>query len=391
MKDYKKYDYIIAGCGCSGMSLLYRLLRTPLLKSKKILVIDKTNKLNNDRTWCYWEKTNGIFETIVCHSWKSLHFFSNNLSKQLNLEEYTYKMIRGIDFYSFVLNFSKDFDNVTFKNENILKIDTIEKKGLLITEKSEYVAEYIFNSTNLYLPKITNKNTILQHFEGWFIKSKEDSFDPRKGTLMDFRVDQKNGTTFIYFLPISKNEALVEHTLFSEKTLEKDEYKIELKKYISKYLNINNYEVIHKEFGIIPMSLASFERNHKFSKSIINIGTVGGYTKASSGYTFQFIQKNSEIIIKNLLKNILPSPKKTIRDKIYEWYDKTLLDVIISKKMKGKDIFTIIFKKNNIDKILAFLGNESSLKDDLKIMNSLPLLPFLTSGFKHLFKVKNKY
>jgi len=56
--------------------------------------------------------------------------------------------------------------------------------------------------------------------------------------------------------------------------------------------------------------------------------------------------------------------------------------------MKGGEVFTIMFKKNKIDKILAFLANESSLKDDLKIMTSLPLVPFLISGFKHLFKTK---
>ena len=115
-----------------------------------------------------------------------------------------------------------------------------------------------------------------RHFEGWFIKSEEASFNSNVGILMDFRISQKHGTTFMYFLPITKNEALVEYTLFSEKTLQKNEYKIELKKYISKYLNINKYKVIHKEFGIIPMSLAEFERSHKSSKSIINIGTAGG-------------------------------------------------------------------------------------------------------------------
>ena len=388
MKDYKKYDYIIAGSGCAGLSLLYRILNTPVLKSKKILVIDNTKKVSNDRTWCYWEKKDGIFESIVTHRWKSLNFFSTDFSKKLNLKEYTYKMIKGIDFYSFILNFSKDFDNVTFKYENIIKIYSSNEKGHIFTTKSKYIAKYIFNSTNLFNPQITIKNSLLQHFEGWVIKTKESSFDPNIGTLMDFRIDQKHGDTFMYVLPTTENEALIEHTLFSEKILKKEEYEIELKKYISGYLKINEYEILNKEFGIIPMSLASFERNPKSSKCIINIGTAGGYTKASSGYTFQFIQKNCEIIIQNLLKNLPPSPNKTISDKFFEWSDKTLLQVLISNKMKGSDIFSILFKKNKVDRILAFLANESSMKDDIKIMSSVPLFPFLSSGLKHLFRSK---
>lgn len=388
MKDYKKYDYIIAGSGCSGMSLLYRILNNPLLKSKKILVIDNTKKVTNDRTWCYWEKKDGIFESIVTHRWKSLNFFSTNFSKKLNLKKYTYKMIRGIDFYSFILNFTEKFDNVTFKYENITKIYSFNENGHIFTNKSKYIAKYIFNSTNLFNPQITIKNSLLQHFEGWVIKTKEPYFNPKIGTLMDFRVDQKHGDTFMYVLPTSENEALVEHTLFSEKILKKEEYEIELKKYISGYLKINDYEILHKEFGIIPMSLASFERNPKSSKCIINIGTAGGYTKSSSGYTFQFIQKNCEVIIKNLLKKLSPSPKKTISDKFFEWCDKTLLQVIISNKMKGSDVFSILFKNNKVDRILAFLANESSIKDDIRIMSSVPLVPFLSSGLKHLFKRK---
>ncbi len=196
MNDCKKYDYIIAGSGCSGMSLLYRILKEPVLKSKKILVINNAKKTTNDRTWCYWERKDGIFESIVTHRWKYLNFFSTDFSKKLNLKKYTYKMIRGIDFYSFILNFSKDFENVTFKYENITKIYSSNQKGYISTNKSKYIAKYIFNSTNLFNPKITIKNSLLQHFEGWFIKTKDSSFNPNTGTLMDFRLEQKNGATF---------------------------------------------------------------------------------------------------------------------------------------------------------------------------------------------------
>ena len=67
-----------------------------------------------------------------------------------------------------------------------------------------------------------------------------------------------------------------------------------------------------------------------------------------------------------------------------------MIEVIISNSMKGKDIFSILFKKNKIDKILTFLGNESSFKDDIKIMISLPFLPFLFAGLRHLFKIKKR-
>ena len=97
-----------------------------------------------------------------------------------------------------------------------------------------------------------------------------------------------------------------------------------------------------------------------------------------------YYHKNSEKIIQNLLKGKLPNPKKTFRDKMFEWYDRTVLEVMISKKMSGKEIFSIMFKNLSPEKILAFLGNESKFADEIKIMNIFPKSLFIIAGIKRL-------
>ena len=379
-----KYDYIIAGSGCAGLSLLYRLLKTPLLQDKSILVIDQDHKKSNDRTWCFWEKSPGLFESIVHAKWNKLEFLSTEFKKELKLESYTYKMIQGIDFYNFVINYAKKFKNVSFVQETINSIDNIDKKAVLKTTKNRYTANYIFNSTNLFNPKINEQNSLLQHFKGWIIKTEKPVFNPEIGRLMDFRVSQENGATFMYVLPTSTTEALVEYTLFSPRVLDKEVYTLELKKYIKEELEIDNYTLIHEEFGVIPMSLAKFEQNPKLN--VINIGTSGGYTKASSGYTFQFIQKNIIEIINNLVEGNNIIHPTSFKNKYYQWTDRTLLDVLLSNKLTGKDVFTQMFQKVPVERILAFLGNESSFLEDLLIFKSFPVKPFLTSGVKQLLK-----
>ncbi|CAI8163297.1 MAG: Uncharacterised protein [Polaribacter sp. SA4-10] len=199
---------------------------------------------------------------------------------------------------------------------------------------------------------------------------------------MDFRVSQENGATFMYVLPTSTTEALVEYTLFSPRVLDKEVYTLELKKYIKEELEIDNYTLIHQEFGVIPMSLAKFEQNPKLN--VINIGTSGGYTKASSGYTFQFIQKNIIEIINNLVEGNNIIHPTSFKNKYYQWTDRTLLDVLLSNKLTGKYVFTQMFQKVPVERILAFLGNESSYLEDLLIFKSFPVKPFLTSGVKQL-------
>ena len=60
----KEYDYIIAGAGCAGLSLLMRMNGDPFFADKKILVVDAAGKNQNDRTWCFWEKEPDIFGAI---------------------------------------------------------------------------------------------------------------------------------------------------------------------------------------------------------------------------------------------------------------------------------------------------------------------------------------
>ena len=377
-----KYDYIIAGSGCAGLSLLYSLLQSPSLQSKSILVIDQAPKNNNDRTWCFWEKTPGLFESIVHAKWNTLEFLATDLKKELNLESYTYKMILGLDFYNFVLDYAQQFENVTFLQETVTGIDAEDAAAIVRTSENSYTGTYVFNSTQVFNPKITEQNSLLQHFKGWVIQSEKPVFNPKVGRLMDFSVSQKQGATFMYVLPTSTTKALVEYTLFSPRVLEKESYVTALKKYIKEDLKIDNYTIEHEEFGVIPMSLAKFEKTSK--PNVINLGTSGGFTKASSGYTFQFIQKNVAEIVNNLEAGKHPNLSTSFKDKVYQWYDRTLLDVLLTKKLTGKEVFTRIFQKIPAKKILAFLGNESSFAEDISIMNSLPLKPFLGSGIKQL-------
>lgn len=377
-----KYDYIIAGSGCSGLSLLYKILQTPSLQKKSILVIDKNQKKNNDRTWCFWEKNPGPFESIVYARWNTLEFISDDTNKKVDLGPYTYKMIQGIHFYNFVLEYAKKFKNVVFIQESIIDIDSIFNEAKVITKKNTYTAKYVFNSTNLFNPKINKQNSLLQHFKGWNIKTVDPAFNSKVGKLMDFSVSQENGTTFMYVLPTSSTNALVEYTLFSPSPLKQEKYIKELKKYIKEVLKIEKYTIEHEEFGIIPMSLAKFEQNPK--PNVINLGTSGGYTKASSGYTFQFIQKNVLDIVKNLKAGKSPVQNLSFKNKIYRWYDRTLINVLLTKKLTGKEIFTIMFKKNSAHKILAFLGNESTITEDILIMKKFPKIPFLLAGIKSL-------
>ena len=375
------YDYIIAGAGCSGLSLLLRILQQPALKNKSILLIDKTPKNQNDRTWCFWENKPGFFEPIVQHRWNHLNFYSTSVERTIPISPYSYKMIRGIDFYEYCFKEIAKHNNVTIEYRDISSIGNEDNKAYVEFDNTKIYCDHLFNSILFEDVKAEKGNfLLLQHFKGWKIKTQKSCFDPDNATLMDFRTDQKNGTAFFYVMPVSATEALVEYTLFTESLLQQEEYNEQLKLYITSQLNIDEYAIEHSEFGIIPMT------NKKFSSTgnIINIGTAGGKVKPSSGYAFQFIQKHSDELAKRLVLNELPNADLT--SKKYHFYDSVFLNVLTHHPQKGAKIFSRIFASNKPETIFRFLDNESSMAEDLKIITSLTSFSFIKAGLQEVLK-----
>lgn len=384
----QQYDYIIAGAGCAGLSLLHRMMMHPFFNQKKILLVDKDVKNINDKTWCFWEQQQGLFEDIVYHRWQQIDFYSNHFSARYDLAPYQYKMIRSNDFYTAVLDKAKSFSNIDIVYDEIKTISNNEIYAAITTSNNIYYSNYLFNSiifNNWKQEALNQKNVhvLLQHFKGWLIETETEVLDERIATFMDFRISQEKGTAFMYVLPVAKNQALIEYTLFSENILNDNEYNNALNHYINKQLKINEYKLLHTESGVIPMT------NYAFSKGegrIINIGAAGGQTKGSSGYSFQFIQKHSAKIIEALIKDKSPLQLSSVFDKRFLLYDSILLNVLKYKKISGDTLFAQLFKNNSPQAVFKFLDNETNLKEELKIMNSVSLRAFLPATFKQLMR-----
>lgn len=375
------YDYIIAGAGCAGLSLAVHGALSGCFKDKKVLLIDKEAKNTNDRTWCFWEKEEGLFQPIVKKTWSQLQFHSSSFSTSLHIAPYQYKLIRGIDFYTYCRQLLQPYSNITFHTAGVDRIFSQKGETGIEAEGKRISAQYLFNSILFEKPRLKKEeHWLLQHFKGWFIQTDQPFFDAAIGTLMDFRTDQQHGATFFYLLPFSGTEALVEYTLFSPHLLPEEAYDHALERYIKEKLRIESYHILEKEFGIIPMTNYPFPST---TNNIIHIGTAGGQTKGSSGYTFRFIQKHSAAIVQSLCQHGHPFAVEKASQR-FRFYDTVLLEVLKSKRMEGAAVFTHLFKKNKPRQVLKFLDNETSLAEEVGLISTLPVLPFTRAAIKQL-------
>ncbi len=378
MGTLPEYDYVIAGAGAAGLSLLTRMIRSGKFSDKKILLADRAPKTRNDRTWCFWEMGEGYFESIVYKSWQQLHFHSSTHSKLFDTAPYRYKMIRGVDFYEHCFRIIAAQKNVTVEWGDITDMDSGNGNTWLAVNGRRITAEFIFSSIVPPLVPEKGKHYLQQHFKGWIVETETPVFNAEEATLMDFRVSQQQGTTFVYVMPFSPTRALIEYTLFTRDLLEQSQYDDGLRQYIHDHLKVN-YRITETEFGVIPMT------NHRFParrSNIIYLGTAGGQTKPSSGYTFRFIQKQAEALLQSLADGsvaYLPAPSGK-----YHFYDSVLLNVLATCKASGAAVFSDLFARNPTSRIFRFLDNESTLSEDISLISTLPVWPFMKAGIQEL-------
>ena len=376
------YHYIFTGSGLSALMTVYEMLLSGKFKDKSILLIDENTKKANDRTWCFWDEHN-LFDEIVSKKWNQAIFANEKFNRVLELTPYQYKKINGLDFYELVFKKISEHKNIHFLNQKVVDFTELGNHCVVKTENETFTCNKVFNS--IYNPKVVTAQNkfplIQQHFVGWFIKSKEAVFTPNCATFMDFSVEQKGNTRFMYVLPTSENEALLEYTLFSRDLLSKEEYESEIKKYIEN-LGITEYEIIEKEQGNIPMTCYPFWKHN--TKNIINIGSAGGWTKASTGYTFKNASKKSKALVQ-FLKSESDFTKFHKKDKFW-FYDLLLLDILSSKNELGSKIFSSMFKKGSSTVIFKFLDEETSIWEDLQVIWKCPKMLFVKALFGRTLK-----
>ena len=353
----KEFDYVIIGGGCAGLSLAYELEINNRLNDKTLAIIENRKEYKRDKTWSFWKVFDHNFDDCVIKSWNNFTINTSESSFELANKKFPYQSIDSGKFYNKINSRLSTNSNVSFYN-NLNEI------------KSEN--SIIFNSV---FEKQLDKSNLWQHFQGIEIETPMKIFDEEIINLMDFNCDQKNDVHFFYTLPFSKNKALIETTWLSD--LENQslmDYDLQLENYIKNNLGIKNYKINFTEKGAIPLFYPSSGNDNR----VINIGSAGGMTRLSTGYTFLNIQEHSQYIVKNIDK--IDKIKTFNLGKKYQFLDKVFLRVLKKHPEKMPKIFFNMFKASS-NTIIKFLSNKSNLIEDINIISKMPKLIFFRALF----------
>ena len=129
--------------------------------------------------------------------------------------------------------------------------------------------------------------------------------------------------------------------------------------------------------------MTSYNFADKNRNTLVYIGTAGGWTKASTGYTFNKTSKKVNLLIEHI-KQGKPLSSFSKRDKFW-FYDLLLLDILYKNNEKGQSIFEALFKNRKPQLIFKFLDEETSLWEDVKFISALSPMPFINALVRRIF------
>jgi len=387
-EDSAFFDYAIVGAGASGLWLATEMERQGLLKNARLFLIDENLQKGNDRTWCFWRATpaQGILRTSISHSWEKLRFKSElggNAHQVAPMAPYHYHHIRSADFYGASFQKLCDHPNVQVSQGKVRAVAKVKGGVSLHTSTGVVNAQLVFTSVplgGLTLPKVT----VWQSFVGWRIRWKANVLQPDHLRLMDFDIPQNGHTQFMYLLPFGEREALVECTRFGKAVLTDAEAAPLLQQYVRKIGD--GFEILETETGKLPMTmqLNQQSRYHQKGEPIVEIGTIGGALKPTTGYGFLQMRQHAREVAKALkLGRAIP---KIHRKRRFKLYDHLLLRILSEEPQRGKEVFERLFARQPANRILKFLDEQTSILEELRIFSVLPIPLFVKTLMAYIFR-----
>jgi lycopene beta-cyclase len=379
----KSYNYIIQGAGASGLWLAYWMHKEGLLDDKTLLIVECDKSKQNDRTWCFWGDQMIQDLSFVDFSWSQVQVFGESQ----RIDPYTYYHCRSEAFYTFVKNAIGSsgqidwcFGRVTSNSQigGRVSVD-IQIDNDASVESLNVVTDWFFGSGGASVK--SSEIGLWQSFVGWRVKSKPgvSLFNSDACTLMDFGIEQTGKTRFLYVLPFSGEEALIEVTQFDKEILGLEEGQRLLQEICDK--RGWDISVIELENNAIPMSsiFDALERFDAPDTRIVSLGVMAGALKPTTGYGFLRMMQHGRSIALALKNNVLIPT--LYRKKRFRFYDDLLLRILQKHPNRGKQIFDQLFQHQSASNVLRFLNEKTNLLQEIMIFSRLPKRLFLRTLF----------
>ncbi|MCI4066520.1 lycopene cyclase family protein [Micromonospora sp. R77] len=340
----------------------------------RVAVVDPVRKRGQDRTWAFWGTPGTDLDPLLSASWSQVEVVTPGGRRVLPLTPLRYAMLRSAPVYDRAAEAEARLGAVRIGAAAGALDDDGERVLVRDVDGTVLVRAGWVLDSRPRPPERPGRTNWLQHFRGWWVETDASTFDPARAVLMDFRTPQPaRGVSFGYVLPVSDRYALVEYTEFSPALLTDEAYDTALRGYVDLLgLDPAALRVREVENGVIPMTDGPFVARP--SPRVVRLGTAGGATRPSTGFTFSAMHRQAEQVARALAAGRPPVPGAAYPGR-HRWMDAVALRALDRGRVGGIEFFERLFDRNPAERVLRFLDGATTVAEDLAVMRSSPLLP----------------
>ncbi len=378
MSEPVDVDLALIGGGGAASLVLAALGRQGA--GARVAIVDPVHKRGQDRTWAFWGTPGTFLDPLLSASWDEADVVTPTGRRALPLRPLRYAMLRSAPLYDLAAQAEKELSAVRITERAEQVVDDGERVLISAPDGTPLVRAAWALDSRPRPPRRPGRTNWLQHFRGWWLEADEPVFDPGRAVLMDFRTPQPaRGVSFGYVLPVSDRFALVEYTEFSPAVLTGDEYDAALRGYSALLgLDLAALRVREVEDGVIPMTDGPFDPHP--SPRVVRLGTAGGATRPSTGFTFSAMARQADDIARAVAAGRPPVPAPPYPAR-HLWMDAVQLRALDRGQVDGVAFFDRLFARNPAERVLRFLDGTTTPAEDLRLMASTPLLPMTRAAF----------
>ena len=343
----------VIGAGCAGLSLAARAADLP---GHQLSLIAPKQDDADDHIWGFWAMDWLRPATSAARKqWANWQIISNDQHVVHHSARHPYCAIHRHRWLQYCQD-KAEASGVEFRHSLLPQVSA-----------EQILAGQILDSR----PPAVPDGMMLQHFVGWEVRAAAGAFDPTTAILMDFRCDQTRGMHFIYCLPFSDKEALIESTLFSPELAPADFYDAAITSYLKRICHLSAFEINRRESGVIPLGVLG-----RHDPGLVGIGANGGAIRPSSGYAFSFIQKQIDHAVSHAVAGE-PLAVGVPHSAFELWMDRIFLAVLRRHPGLAPGIFAAMAAALTGDEFARFLSGEAGVKTWAKVIMAMPKIPFL--------------
>jgi lycopene beta-cyclase len=368
------WDVVIVGGGLGGLSLAVELAQ-PEFAHLRVLVLEKRAAYSRDRTWSYWHTHAHRYSGLERKRWHAWRLSFKGITAKHDGES-AYCTMDADTFYDFAVAQIAQAPNVQLSmNCGVRDVVAGEKPTVVLADGSVLTAAWVMDGRPNQAPLA---GSLCQHFEGWEIETAADCFDDSAVELMNFQ-PATNGLHFLYVLPYTPRQALVESTWMSAFSHQPD-YATELRDYLQSRYGITHFKCVYKEAGCLDLQAQTRQANAPGARSrVVALGKAAGTLRASTGFAFlETIAEAKRIALcfnGVALADVCVPPYR--RDWLDAWMDKIFCDGIKADWPRAPEFFMAMFKGVSPNTWVSFLSGRPSLAQRLQVSLQLPKLHFL--------------